>query len=85
MLLLQIILSFVVLGVVYFLAGANYLMGSKKGYDIGFADGVEYAQQLITEGIKQDKVTIDGKKVAIIYDEPLKKSIEPEAPKPPTE
>ena len=62
MLLLQIILSLVVLGVVYLLAGANYLMGSKRGYDIGFADGVDYAQKLITEGIKQDKVTIDGRR-----------------------
>lgn len=65
MIITQVLTALFLVGIVYVLCGAYYLLGLKRGYEEGVPDGMEIAQKMIVDGIKQNKVTVDGKKVTM--------------------
>lgn len=68
-LLFQLILSLGIIGFIWVLCTAYYVIGIKRGHLAGVMDGAEYTRKLITDAIKQGKVTLDGKPVRIVENE----------------
>ena len=68
-LLFQLFFSFIVLVIIWVVCAIYYVLGMKRGYSEGVPDGMELAQKMITEAIRQGKVTLDGKPVRIVEKE----------------
>jgi hypothetical protein len=64
----HIILSLVIIAVVYVIVCVYYLNGFKRGYDIGFYDGVDSTQKIITQSLRNNTMTLDGKKIRLVED-----------------
>lgn len=69
-LLIQIVFSLGIVGIVWVICTMYYILGIKRGHLAGVMDGAEYTRKLITDAIKQGKVTLDGKPVRIVEDKP---------------
>ena len=69
-LLFQLIFSLGIVGVIWVLCTVYYVLGVRRGHQVGVMDGAEYAKQVIIEALKAGKVTLDGKKVKVIDEVP---------------
>jgi hypothetical protein len=76
-LLLQLIFSLFIVVFIWVLCTAYYVLGLKRGHQEGIITGADYAQKAITEAIKANLVTLDGKPVRIVDE--IKKAVQPES------